>query len=83
MNLVLFLEAAQDRNGVFDGRFLDQHGLEPARQGRILLDVLTVFVQRGRADAGSSPRASAGFSIFDASIAPSEARRRSACAARR
>ena len=49
--LVLLLQPAQDRHRVLDGRFLDEHRLEAPRQGGILLDVLAVFVERGRADA--------------------------------
>ena len=49
--LVLLLEAPQDRDGVFDSRFVDDDRLETACQGRVLLDVLAVFVERRRADA--------------------------------
>ena len=49
--LVLVLQAAQDRDGVLDGRLVDEHRLEAPRQRRVLLDVLAVFVERGRADA--------------------------------
>ncbi len=51
MELVLLLEAAQDRNGVLNGRFGHVDGLEPPRQGSVLLDVLLVFIERGGADA--------------------------------
>ena len=32
-------------------RLIDEHRLEAAFQGRVLLDVLAVLVERGRADA--------------------------------
>ena len=51
MLLVLVLQAAQDRDRVLDARLVDEHRLEAPRQRRILLDVLLVFVERGRADA--------------------------------
>ncbi len=51
MNLVFFLEAAQDRDRVLDGRLADEHRLETARQRRVLLDVLAIFVERGGPDA--------------------------------
>ena len=49
-DLVLLLEATQNRDGVLDGRLADHHGLETTRERRILLDVLAVFVERSRAD---------------------------------
>ena len=51
MQLVSLLQTAQDRDRGFHARFFDQHFLETAFQRGILLDVLAVFVQRGRADA--------------------------------
>ncbi len=51
MHFVAFLQAAQDGDGVFHGGFIDQHFLEAPLQRGILLDVLAIFVQRGRADA--------------------------------
>ena len=51
VDLVLLLEAAQDGDGVLDGRLLDQHGLEAPLERRVLLDVLAVLVERGRAHA--------------------------------
>ena len=50
MHLVALLEAAQDRDRVLDRGLADEHGLEAALQRRVLLDVLAVLVQRGRAD---------------------------------
>ena len=49
-DLVLLLEATQDRDGVLDGRLGDHNGLETTGERRVLLDVLAVFVERGRAD---------------------------------
>ena len=37
--------------GVLDGRLADEHRLEAPRQRRVLLDMLAIFVERGRADA--------------------------------
>ncbi len=51
MDLVAFLEAAQDGDGFLDARFVDENGLETAFQGGVFFDVLAVFVQRGGADA--------------------------------
>ena len=51
MNFIAFFEAAQNRDGRLDARLLDKNGLEAALQGRVFLDVLAVFVERGRADA--------------------------------
>ena len=51
MRLVRLLQAAQDRDRVLDGRLADENRLEAPLQRRILLDVLAVFVERGRADA--------------------------------
>ena len=51
MQLVFFLQAAQDRDRVLHRRLGDEHRLEAPRQRRILLDMLAVFVERGRADA--------------------------------
>ena len=49
--LVALLEAAQDGDGVLDAGRLDHHRLEPALQRGVFLDVLAIFVERGRADA--------------------------------
>uniref|UniRef100_A0A0N4ZZD3 NDK domain-containing protein n=1 Tax=Parastrongyloides trichosuri TaxID=131310 RepID=A0A0N4ZZD3_PARTI len=50
VDLVLLLEAAQDRHRVLDGGFGDEDRLEATGQGRVLFDVLAVFIQRGGAD---------------------------------
>ena len=51
MQLVLLLEAAQDRNRVLDRRLGDEHRLEAPGERGVLLDIFAVFVERGRADA--------------------------------
>mmetsp|Transcript_7365 Transcript_7365/g.23553 ORF Transcript_7365/g.23553 Transcript_7365/m.23553 type:complete len:340 (-) Transcript_7365:337-1356(-) len=51
VDLVLLLEAAQDRNSVLSAGLFHEHRLEAARQGSVLFDVLAVLVQGGRADA--------------------------------
>ncbi len=48
--LVAPLEPAQDRDRVVDVGLADQHRLEAPLQRRVLLDVLAVLVERGRAD---------------------------------
>src|SRR5690606_24229632 len=48
VNLVAFFQAAQYGDGVLLARLIDLNTLEAPFQRRILLDVLTVFVQRGR-----------------------------------
>ena len=50
VRLVATLEPAQDADGVLDGRLADQHLLEAPLERRVLLDVLAVLVERGRAD---------------------------------
>ena len=50
VQFVALLQAAQDGDGRFDAGFVDQHLLEAAFQRGVLLDVLAVFVERGRAD---------------------------------
>ena len=51
MEFVLFLDAAQDRDGVLDRRLADEDRLKTPRQRGVFLDMLAVFVERGRADA--------------------------------
>ena len=50
VHLVALLETAQDRDGVFDARLADVDLLEAALERRVLLDVLAILVERGRAD---------------------------------
>ena len=51
VDFVALLQAAQDGDGVLDRGLVHQHLLEAALERGVLLDVLAVFVQRGRADA--------------------------------
>ena len=50
VHLVALLESAQDADRVLDRRLADVHLLEAPLERRILLDVLAVLVERGRAD---------------------------------
>ena len=50
VHLVALLQAAQDADGVLDGRLGDVHLLEAPLEGGVLLDVLAVLVERRRAD---------------------------------
>ena len=50
MDLVAFLESAQNRNRVLDARLLDHHGLEAPLERGVLLDMLAILVERGRAN---------------------------------
>ena len=49
--LVLRTDALEDENGVVHRRSFHLHGLKTAVEGRVLLDVFPIFVERGRADA--------------------------------
>ena len=50
VHLVAVLQPAQDADGVLDRRLADEHLLEAALQGGVLLDVLAVLVEGGGAD---------------------------------
>src|SRR5712691_7412713 len=50
VDFVPLLEAAQDRDRVFDRWLAHEHRLEAPLECRILFDVLAVLVERGRAD---------------------------------
>ena len=50
VDLVALAQAAQDADRVLDGRLADHDRLEAALERRVLLDVLAVLVERGRAD---------------------------------
>ncbi len=50
MHLVALLQPAQDADGVLDRGLVHEDRLEAPFQRRVLLDVLAVFVERGRAD---------------------------------
>ena len=51
VRLVPVLQPPQDRDRVLDRRLGDEHRLEAPRERRVLLDMLAIFVERGRADA--------------------------------
>ena len=51
VELKAFAEAAENGNGVGHGGRGDEHGLEAALEGGVFLDVFTVFVEGGGADA--------------------------------
>ena len=51
VHFVALLQAAQDRDRVLDRRLVDQHFLEATLERGVLLDVLAILVERGRADA--------------------------------
>jgi hypothetical protein len=51
VRFVTLLQTTQDRDGVRDGRLSDLDRLEPALERRVLFDVLSVLVDRRRADA--------------------------------
>ena len=51
VNLEALAQAAQDGHRVLDRRRVDEDRLESPLEGRVLLDVLAVLVQGGRADA--------------------------------
>ena len=71
VRLVARPQPLQDRDRVLLRGLVDVDRGEAALQRRVLLDVLAVLVERRRADDCISPRASAGFIIVEASIAPS------------
>ena len=48
---IALLQAAQDRDRVLDRGLVDQHRLETTLERGVLLDVLAILVERGRADA--------------------------------
>ena len=51
IDLVALLQAAQDGDGILHGGFGHHNRLKAALQRGVLFDILTVLVQRGRADA--------------------------------
>ena len=61
MDVVFFLETAQDGDGVLDGGLGHQHRLEPALESRVFLDVLPVLVERRGADRMQLATCEGGF----------------------
>jgi len=53
--LVFVLEPAQDGDGILDARLVDIDRLEAPGEGRVLLDIFLVFIERGRPDAVQFP----------------------------
>jgi hypothetical protein len=84
VDLVALLEAAQDRDRVLDVGSPDEHRLEAALERGVLLDVLAVLVERGRADAAQlAARERRLEHVGRRPSRPRPCRRRRACAARR
>ena len=50
VHLVALLQPTEDRDRVLHARLAHKHRLEPPLERRILLDVLPILVERGRAD---------------------------------
>ena len=50
MDFVALLESAQNRHRVLDRWLANHHRLESPLKRGILLDVLAVFIERGRTD---------------------------------
>ena len=50
MHLVAFLQATQNRNRIFYTRLIHEHRLETPLERSVFLDVLAIFIDRGRAD---------------------------------
>ena len=55
VDLIALLQSPQDRDCVLDGRLADVHRLEAPLERGVLLDVLAVLVERGRADRAQLP----------------------------
>ena len=51
VHFVALFQAAQDRDGIFDRRLIDQHFLEAPLQRRVLFDVLAILVEGSGSDA--------------------------------
>ena len=55
VDFVALLEAAQNGDGILHAWFVNLHRLETTLQGRVLLDVFAIFVERGGSDAAQFP----------------------------
>ena len=51
IDLIPLLQSAENGDGILDGRLTCHNRLETTLQCRILFDVFTILIQRGRADA--------------------------------
>ena len=77
-------KTAQDHDGLLDRRLRHQHGLEAPLERGVLLDVLLVFVERGRADQVEfATRQRRLEHVGDVEAALAAALRRRSCEARR
>ena len=61
VQLVLLLEATQDRDRIFNRRLCDKDRLEPPRQSGVLFDMLAVFVECRRTDTVQLTAREGGF----------------------
>ena len=50
VQFIFFLDATQDRHGIFNGGFLDHKRLETARKGGILFHIFAIFIEGRRTD---------------------------------
>ncbi len=50
MYLVSLLQAAQDADGIFNGRFCDKHGLEAPFKRSIFFNIFAIFIKCGCTD---------------------------------
>ena len=46
MHFITFLEATKNGDGIFCGRFADEHGLEATLECGVFFNVLAVFIER-------------------------------------
>src|SRR3546814_13003983 len=61
VQLIFFLDAAQDRDRILDRRLADENGLEAPLERGVFLDMLAIFVERRRADAVEFAACERGF----------------------
>ena len=61
VSLVSLLQSAENRDGVLDGGFIDEDGLESTFEGGIRFDVLSIFIERGGTDGMEFASGQGGF----------------------
>ena len=61
VQLILLLDAPQDRDRVFHRRLCHHHWLKAAGEGGVFLHIFAVFIQRGGANAMQLPPCKGGF----------------------
>ena len=61
MHFVLFLQPAEDGDGVFDIRLAHEHDLKAAFERGVFFDVLAIFIERGSADGAQLSAGKRGF----------------------